>query len=149
MLRPGDVLLLQGDLGAGKTTLVRGIAEACGVTTQVRSPTFALMHRYHGNPDLVHLDLYREKDPRGMEDFAGQAGAPDVVTVVEWPERGADYLWPGAPVVTLEHVDEKTRRIRLPDRLDPAARGFLALLVLLLLGFLVLAGEVVQVTLPR
>jgi tRNA threonylcarbamoyladenosine biosynthesis protein TsaE len=61
-LRPGSVLLLEGDLGAGKTTFTKGVAEACGVEATVRSPTFALMHRYRGRPDVVHIDLFREKE---------------------------------------------------------------------------------------
>ena len=61
-LEPGDVLFLVGDLGAGKTTFVQGMAVALRVAATVRSPTYALMHRYRGDPDLIHIDLYRESD---------------------------------------------------------------------------------------
>jgi tRNA threonylcarbamoyladenosine biosynthesis protein TsaE len=114
-LGPGDVLLLEGELGSGKTTFAKGIAEALGVAATVRSPTFAFMHRYRGDPDLVHVDLYREKEAVGLEDLDLDPGAGEVVIVVEWPRRLAAYLWPGAPRVLLEHVDETTRRITLPE----------------------------------
>ncbi len=113
-LERGDVLLLEGELGAGKTTFVKGIADACNVEAMVRSPTFALMHRYRGDPDLVHVDLYRESDAAGLEDLYLDAGADDVVIVVEWPKKLANYLWPDAPRVLFEHVDETTRRIVVP-----------------------------------
>jgi len=113
-LRAGDVLLLEGELGAGKTTFVKGIAEACGVTVQVRSPTFALMHRYRGQPDVVHVDLYRERDPAALEDLALDEAGEAAIIVVEWPKELTDYLWPGARRVRFEHVDETTRRIVLP-----------------------------------
>ena len=61
-LRAGDVVLLEGDLGAGKTTFVKGIADACGVTVEVRSPTFALMHRYRGKPDWPFVALQTGHD---------------------------------------------------------------------------------------
>ena len=113
-LARGDVLLLEGELGAGKTTFVKGVAEACKVEVTVRSPTFALMHRYHGDPDLVHVDLYRESDAAGLEDLYLDADGDDVITVVEWPKQLASYLWPDAPRVRFEHVDETTRRIVMP-----------------------------------
>jgi tRNA threonylcarbamoyladenosine biosynthesis protein TsaE len=113
-LARGDVLLLEGELGTGKTTFVKGIAEACGVQAMVRSPTFALMHRYRGDPDLVHVDLYRETDPAGLEDLYLDADGDDVITVVEWPKQLSPYLWPDAPRVRFEHVDENTRRIEVP-----------------------------------
>ena len=113
-LRAGAVLLLEGDLGSGKTTFVKGVADACGVQSMVRSPTFALMHRYRGEPDLVHVDLYRETGAAGLEDLDLDECAASVLTVVEWPRQLAPYLWPDAPRILFEHVDETTRRIRLP-----------------------------------
>ena len=113
-LSAGAVLLLEGDLGAGKTTFVKGVALACGVDTQVRSPTFALMHRYRGDPDVVHIDLYRESDPAALEDLDFESWGDDVVTVVEWPRHLASYLWPEAVRIRFEHVDPETRRLLLP-----------------------------------
>jgi tRNA threonylcarbamoyladenosine biosynthesis protein TsaE len=108
VLRPGDVLLLSGDLGAGKTTFVRGLA---GVDPgDVSSPTFTLVHEYRGGRlILYHADLYRlEKtatDELGLEEI-GQDG----VLAIEWPDRLA-HAMPGARRVTLEVVDDSSRRI--------------------------------------
>ncbi len=86
LVRPGDVILLSGDLGAGKTTFTRGVARGAGVTEPVTSPTFTLLHEYQGSLPVYHVDLYRW--PAG-EDLA-ELGLPeylygDGVTVVEWP----------------------------------------------------------------
>jgi tRNA threonylcarbamoyladenosine biosynthesis protein TsaE len=108
-LKPGDVVLLEGELGAGKTTFVKGIAEACGVTAEVRSPTFALMHRYRGKPDLVHIDLYRERHAASLDDLALDEMGEEAIIVVEWPKDLAASRWPHARRVRFEHVDESTR----------------------------------------
>jgi len=110
-LRAGDVVLLEGELGAGKTTFVKGIAEACGVTVEVRSPTFALMHRYRGKPDVIHVDLYREKHASSLDDLALDEAGEAAIIVVEWPKDPTAATWPGAKVIRFEHVDETTRRI--------------------------------------
>lgn len=89
-LPSGCVLALQGDLGAGKTALVRGIAEGLHVPERVKSPTFALLHKYEGGRlPLFHLDLYRLNSRRdvvgaGLDEFLFH---PPGITVVEWPER--------------------------------------------------------------
>ena len=111
-LRAGDVVLLEGELGAGKTTFVKGIAEACGVAAAVRSPTFALMHRYRGKPDVIHVDLYREKSAGALNDLALDEAGEEAVLVVEWPKDLARTAWPRAQKVRFEHVDETTRKIR-------------------------------------
>jgi tRNA threonylcarbamoyladenosine biosynthesis protein TsaE len=113
-LRPGDVLLLEGDLGAGKTTFAKGVGEACGVETTVRSPTFALMHRYRGRPDVVHIDLYRQGVDASVDDLGLDGDEGAIVIVVEWPRAGAVERWPHARRIRFEHVDESTRRITLP-----------------------------------
>ena len=111
-LKTGDVVLLEGELGAGKTVFVKGIAEACGVRSMVRSPTFALMHRYRGEPDLIHIDLYREDS--GFDDLDLNGASEDAIIAVEWPRQLAKDVWPKAISVRIEHVDEHTRRITLP-----------------------------------
>ncbi len=88
------VLLLEGDLGAGKTCFVQGLAEAMGITDPVTSPTYGLMKEYGSPPCLVHADLYRLTDPEelvelGLEDWLDQP----LLLAVEWPERVPD-LWP-------------------------------------------------------
>ena len=111
-LKAGDVVLLEGELGTGKTVFVKGIAEACGVQTIVRSPTFALMHRYRGEPDLIHIDLYREES--GFDDLDLNGASKDAIIAIEWPKQLAEDVWPEAIRVRIEHVDENTRRITLP-----------------------------------
>jgi tRNA threonylcarbamoyladenosine biosynthesis protein TsaE len=91
-LRAGDVVLVEGELGAGKTTLVRGACRALGVEGPVTSPTFTVGRRYAGDPPVSHLDLYRLEDlgaeePGLLEDYL----TPDAVAFVEWPpERSAE-----------------------------------------------------------
>jgi tRNA threonylcarbamoyladenosine biosynthesis protein TsaE len=112
MLRSGDVLLLSGELGAGKTTFVRGLAEGLGIDPgEVSSPTFTLVHEYRGGRlTLYHADLYRlpqaATDDLGLEEL----GIQDGVLAIEWPDRLAHDM-PGALLVRLETVDESTRRI--------------------------------------
>jgi tRNA threonylcarbamoyladenosine biosynthesis protein TsaE len=122
VLRPGDVVLVSGDLGAGKTTFVRGACRALGVTAPVTSPTFTLARRYAGAVPISHLDLYRLGDLAG-EDPALLAGelASDRIAFIEWPEVGAPAgLDPERVVarVRLEHGggDRRTVRVELPAR---------------------------------
>lgn len=88
-LRPGDVILVRGELGAGKTTLIRGACRALGVKEPVTSPTFTLGQRYQGAElGVAHLDLYRLKglegeDPALLDDYLG----PELITFVEWPAQ--------------------------------------------------------------
>lgn len=118
-LRAGDVVLLHGDLGAGKTTLVRGAAAALGATARVTSPTFALAHRYDGDGlRVAHLDLYRlaglgEDD----EELIADELDGDVVAFVEWP-GAARALVDGrvALEVVLEHAGEDERTATLSWR---------------------------------
>ena len=87
-LRAGDLVVLTGDLGAGKTTLTRGIGQGLGVTEPVTSPTFVIA-RHHANasgPDLLHVDAYRLGSVREVEDLDLEADTEDCVTVVEWGE---------------------------------------------------------------
>src|SRR5260370_39919815 len=104
-LGAGDVVLLSGDLGTGKTTLVRGACRALGVTGPVTSPTFTIGQRYQGRVAISHLDLYRlgslaDEDPALLDDYL----APDRVAFVGWPE-GARPEPDRAPVrVPLEHL---------------------------------------------
>ena len=113
-LRAGDLVLLYGELGAGKTTLVRGMARAVGYRGRVRSPTFALAHVYRGKRlNLHHLDLYRLKegqtDELGLDELLHD---PRGAVVVEWPQAAR---WPKRRVeVRLAHV-RGGRRISVSD----------------------------------
>jgi tRNA threonylcarbamoyladenosine biosynthesis protein TsaE len=116
-LRPGDVVLVSGELGAGKTTFVRGACRALGVEGPVTSPTFTIARRYDGAMPISHLDLYRlgdlaDEDPALLADEL----AEDRVAFVEWPEVGAPTgLDPGRVVarVLLEHRGGDLRRVRI------------------------------------
>jgi tRNA threonylcarbamoyladenosine biosynthesis protein TsaE len=113
-LRAGDVLLLSGDLGAGKTAFVRGLAEGLGIDPElVSSPTFTLIHEYRGTGlTLYHADLYRLD--RAVPEDLGLDDSREGVLAIEWPERLAHPL-AGAIAITLEIRDETTRRITLDD----------------------------------
>jgi tRNA threonylcarbamoyladenosine biosynthesis protein TsaE len=96
-LRPGDVVALEGDLGAGKTTFVAAAARALGTRGDVASPTFVFRHRYPGPLPIEHLDLYRIDDPaEAVELGLEEALAPDAVAFVEWPERLPGFVPDGA-----------------------------------------------------
>jgi tRNA threonylcarbamoyladenosine biosynthesis protein TsaE len=116
-LSPGDVVHLRGELGTGKTTFVRGAARALGVTEPVSSPTFTIGHRYDADPPVAHLDLYRIAglDPEEWGDL--EPYFDGTVAFVEWPEHGGDWLPPPRAVVTLGHVDESHRSVRIDSDL--------------------------------
>ena len=128
-LKPGDVICLEGDLGAGKTTFTQGLAAALGVPGRVNSPTFCIVQEHRrqsnnqtirtieqsdGSPDyLVHMDLYRLHDENdviavGWEDYLAQGA----ILVVEWPDRAGALIPSDARHIVFTHLDgEESRRI--------------------------------------
>ena len=127
-VRRGDVVLLHGDLGAGKTTLAQGIARGLAVQGAVQSPTFTLIHEYEGRSGdgqpvrLYHLDLYRlagtdELDSFGFDDYLAPV---DGVSLIEWPERATGHLPDRYLLVHLEHDGEGQRRLTI-DWVPPGA----------------------------
>jgi tRNA threonylcarbamoyladenosine biosynthesis protein TsaE len=104
-LRPGDVVALSGELGAGKTCFVQGAAAALGVTAPVTSPTFVLLHTYPGPVPVVHGDVYRLGTLRDVLDLGEDVFAPDVVTFVEWGDAITALLPEDHVDVVLTHAD--------------------------------------------
>jgi len=114
LAEPGDLYLLTGPLGAGKTTLIQGIAQGLGVQDSVRSPTFVLMACYRGRFPLYHLDLYRLEDlsealDLGLEEYLEGEG----LLVVEWAERAREVFPAHRLHITLEPIGEQERRLLL------------------------------------
>ena len=114
-LRPGDVVLVAGDLGAGKTTFVRGACRALGVTEPVTSPTFTIGQVYGGEvAEIAHVDLYRlptlaGEDPGLLDDYL----TPARIGFVEWPAVGEPEITRVAARVTIEHAGGDGRRIEI------------------------------------
>ena len=93
LLRAKDVVTLQGNLGAGKTTFARALLRTLGITEDVPSPTFTLMQSYDGPAfPIYHFDLYRLKSPDEMEEIGFDDARADGLVLVEWPERAAAYM---------------------------------------------------------
>jgi tRNA threonylcarbamoyladenosine biosynthesis protein TsaE len=114
-LRPADVVTVSGELGSGKTTLVRGACRALGVEGPITSPTFTIGHRYRGRVDVSHLDLYRFSGVSPAEWGDLEPYFTDAVCFVEWPEAGAEVLPPPRFTVSLAHAGEDARKIVVQD----------------------------------
>jgi tRNA threonylcarbamoyladenosine biosynthesis protein TsaE len=109
-LRPGDLVLLTGELGAGKTTFVRGVARGIGSSSPVASPTFQLVRMYAGRVQLAHIDLYRIETASELADLGLDELLDQGAAVVEWGER---LDAPKAALVHLEHLKGDRRMIRV------------------------------------
>ena len=121
-LRPGDVVALVGDLGAGKTVFAKGVAAELGVRDTVTSPTFTLIQEYRGSIPFYHIDLYRLRDIEEILDIgAEEYFYGDGVCMVEWAEKLGDRLPGSAVVVTISHIGNRSREIDIRGAVDPAA----------------------------
>jgi len=117
-LKPGTVLCLEGQLGSGKTTFIKGLAEGLGLKhpEQVKSPTFVLMHIYKAKTPLYHFDCYRlnsreELENIGFQDFVND---PRAITCVEWAEKAGDLIPEDARPIRFEILGATQRRITIP-----------------------------------
>jgi tRNA threonylcarbamoyladenosine biosynthesis protein TsaE len=111
-LGPGDVVLVSGELGAGKTTLIRGAARALGVNEPVTSPTFTIGHTYAGRVPVSHLDLYRlaeldQEDPALLDDYV----TAEAVSFIEWPRAAEPWLERITRRVEIRHAGGDEREI--------------------------------------
>jgi len=121
LLRQGDIVLLSGDLGTGKTCLTQGIGRGLACGSPVNSPSFVLMNEYAGRETLFHVDLYRIEDVEELDDLGLWDYAERGVLVIEWPERGAELLPGDGLVIELRYGDiDRQRRLRFLPR---GARG--------------------------
>jgi tRNA threonylcarbamoyladenosine biosynthesis protein TsaE len=117
-LRKGDIVLLSGELGAGKTCLTQGIGRGLACGGQVNSPSFVLMNEYMGRETLYHVDLYRIEDVEELDDLGLWDYADKGVLVIEWPERGAELLPGDGLVVEMGNGERgpRSRRLRFIPR---------------------------------
>lgn len=109
-LQAGDIIALEGDLGAGKTTFAQGLARGLGITETVNSPTFTVIKEYSGRLPLYHMDVYRVADDveqLGLDDYFYGAG----VCVVEWASLIAEEMPPERLTITLLHAAEQNQRL--------------------------------------
>ena len=114
VIRAGDVIALSGPLGAGKTSVARGLLRALGLAGEAPSPSFAIVQPY-APPEVrvpvLHVDLYRIDDPAEIEELGLDEALVDSVLVVEWPERAGGGCWPGALRLTLSIEPDGARAL--------------------------------------
>jgi len=140
LLQPRDTVVLTGDLGAGKTTLVQGIGRGLGVRDDVASPTFTLVREYAGRLDVAHVDVYRLQRVQDVVDLAlDELGGPERVLLIEWGDAVQDLLPEDRLRVelTTPRLDSESRRILISpqgrswaarwERLDGALKPFRAI----------------------
>jgi tRNA threonylcarbamoyladenosine biosynthesis protein TsaE len=128
ILAPGDVVLLRGELGAGKTTLVRAVARARGVTEPVTSPTFTVAQRYDGDVAISHIDAYRLDAPDEEDAELLRTALEGAIGLVEWPDAVAAALPEARLELELRHLGGD-RRLVLLDAREPDTRSELGRLL--------------------
>lgn len=119
--QPGDIFTLEGDLGSGKTTFIKGFAKALGIKNEVTSPTFVLLKKYkvlnsnRGIQNLIHVDCYRMDSPEdaysiGLDEFFGDKEA---IILIEWPSKITSLLPKRTKKIKFEYINTSTRKISL------------------------------------
>ncbi|KQN90458.1 tRNA threonylcarbamoyladenosine biosynthesis protein TsaE [Sphingomonas sp. Leaf231] len=114
ILRAGDVVTLTGGLGAGKTSLARGVLAALGLAGEAPSPTFAIVQPYDPpevRVPVLHIDLYRLDDPAEIAELGLEEARLDAALLVEWPERAGAGHWPDALAIAIATTDDGARRL--------------------------------------
>jgi tRNA threonylcarbamoyladenosine biosynthesis protein TsaE len=117
LLKPGDVLAISGELGAGKTTFINGVAAGLGISDFVSSPSFVIIKEHFGNIPLYHIDLYRLEEGMDIEllgigEYFGKGG----VVAIEWAEKMGDLLPDNYIEIEFVPIDENKRKITIDDR---------------------------------
>jgi tRNA threonylcarbamoyladenosine biosynthesis protein TsaE len=114
VLKKGDVVLLVGDLGSGKTTFTKSLVKNLGVSSIVNSPTFKIVNEYYGKFHINHIDLYRLNDVHEIKDIGWDEYInSESVTIVEWADRAKD-IWPDKRIeIYFEYIDEYIRKIKI------------------------------------
>ncbi|MUK88532.1 tRNA (adenosine(37)-N6)-threonylcarbamoyltransferase complex ATPase subunit type 1 TsaE [Ornithinibacillus sp. L9] len=115
LVKPGDVITLEGDLGAGKTTFTKGLAQGLGVKRTVSSPTFTIVKEYEGQIPLYHMDVYRlenSDEDIGFEEYFNGSG----LTVVEWAQFIEEYLPNEILTIHFNYIDEHSRLIEFKPK---------------------------------
>lgn len=116
LLRPGDVVLLQGELGAGKTCFAQGIGSGLRVKEPVKSSSFVLVNEYSGRLHVYHADLFRLEDPLEVFELGLEENAADGLLLVEWPDRAPQEMPPEHLIVRFESTGSTSRRITYEAR---------------------------------
>jgi len=112
-LKPGDVIALEGDLGAGKTAICKGICKGLGFNGTVNSPSYAIIHEYPNNPPIYHIDLYRLKNPNDLQDIGIEFYTfSKGITLIEWPQTAGNFPLNISHKITIKTTGENERDIR-------------------------------------
>ena len=111
-IKEGDIILLYGDLGSGKTTFVKGILNGFNFPSEVTSPTFSLINEYEADKKVIHIDCYRETEIKrwiniGIEDYFNSSN----IIIIEWPETLEDIIPDYAIKIEMKHIDDNKREI--------------------------------------
>jgi len=111
----GDIIILEGELGSGKTTFVKGVLKGLNYASEVTSPTFTLINEYHADKKIIHIDFYRENKAErwkliGLDDYLG---SNENITIIEWGNLHSQLLPKDIITINFEHIDEQKRKIIL------------------------------------